>query len=143
MIDYPLIDSHVHMCNTDLLSYSWTSRAPSLNRTVLPDDLFQAAAPYRIDQFVFVEVNVDLPQYLKEADWIAALARAEPKLAGMVASVPLELGAEIAGDLDQLCQHDILRSIRRLIQGQPDPDFCVQPDFIAGLKLLGERDVAF
>ncbi|MFL5258751.1 MAG: amidohydrolase family protein, partial [Hyphomicrobiales bacterium] len=33
--------------------------------------------------------------------------------------------------------------IRRLIQNQPDPDFCIRPDFIAGLKLLAPYDLAF
>jgi L-fuconolactonase len=61
----------------------------------------------------------------------------------MVAALPLERGAAIEADLDRLRQHKILRGIRRLIQNQPDPDFCIQPDFIAGLKLLAPHDMVF
>jgi L-fuconolactonase len=61
----------------------------------------------------------------------------------MVAALPLERGAAIAGELDQLRRHKILRGVRRLIQNQPDPDFCIRPDFIEGLKLLARHDLVF
>jgi len=61
----------------------------------------------------------------------------------MVASLPMERGTAVEAELDQLLQHKLLRSIRRLIQSQPDPDFCIQPDFIAALKLLPKHDIAF
>ena len=102
-----------------------------------------AAAPVEIDQFVFVEVDVDFPQHLDEAAWVAELANADPRLKGMVAALPLEQGAAIEPELDRLRQHKLLRAIRRLIQTQPDPDFCVRSDFIAGLKLLPQHDLAF
>jgi L-fuconolactonase len=37
----------------------------------------------------------------------------------------------------------VARGIRRLIQNQPDPDFCIQPKFIEGLKLLAKHDLVF
>ncbi len=143
MLDFPIVDSHVHLCNPERLGYAWTRNAPQLNRLVLPDDLTKAAEPVRIERFVFVEVDVDEGEYLDEAAWVAEVARHDSRLQGMVAALPLERGAAIEGDLDRLCQHGILRSIRRLIQNQPNPDFCVQPDFIAGLKLLAPRNLAF
>ena len=48
----------------------------------------------------------------------------------------LERGKEIESDLNALLKNKRLRGIRRLIQNQPDPDFCIQPKFIEGLKLL-------
>jgi L-fuconolactonase len=143
MPDFPIVDSHVHLADPKRFCYAWTRNAPSLNRQVLPEHLTKAAAPVEIDQFVFVEVDVDFPQHLAEAEWIASLARSDPRLKGMVAALPLERGAAIAGELDQLRQHKILRGVRRLIQNQPDPDFCIRPDFIAGLKLLARHDLVF
>ena len=143
MIEFPIVDSHVHLLNPERLSYSWTRNVPELNRLVLPEHLSQAAEPVRIDQFVFVEADVDEGQQLDEAGWVTEQAQHDPRLKGMVAALPLERGAAIEGDLDRLCRHKILRAIRRLIQNQPDPDFCVRPGFIAGLKLLAPRDLAF
>jgi L-fuconolactonase len=143
MIEFPIVDSHVHLLNPERLGYGWTRNAPQLNRLVLPEHLSEAAQPVQIDQFVFVEVDVDEGQHLGEAAWVAEQAQRDPRLKGMVAALPLERGGAVEGDLDRLGEHKILRAIRRLIQNQPDPDFCVQPDFIAGLRLLGPRDLAF
>jgi L-fuconolactonase len=142
-LDYPIVDSHVHLMEPARFSYAWTAGAPSLKRQVLPEHLTAAAAPRTIDQFVFVEVDVDFPQHLAEAAWVAERARADRRLQGMVAALPLERGAAVAGELEELRKHKVLRAIRRLIQNQPDPDFCVRPDFIAGLRLLAPYDLAF
>jgi L-fuconolactonase len=143
MPEFPIIDSHVHLADPTRFGYAWTANARSLNRRVLPDDLMAAAAPVRIDRFVFVEVDVDLPQHLAEAEWIDGLARSDRRLAGMVAALPLERGKAAAPDLDRLRQNRALRGIRRLIQNQADPDFCIHPEFIAGLKLLAPHDLVF
>jgi L-fuconolactonase len=143
MPDFPIVDSHVHLADPERFSYGWTKTAPSLNRRVMPAHLLRAAAPIEIAAFVFVEVDVDLPQHLDEAEWISELAQSEPRLKGMVAALPLEKGKAVEPELDRLREHGIFRAVRRLIQNQPDPDFCIQPNFIAGLKLLAPRDVAF
>jgi predicted TIM-barrel fold metal-dependent hydrolase len=44
MLDFSIVDSHVHLCNRQRLSYAWVRRAPRLDRLVLPEHLTQAAA---------------------------------------------------------------------------------------------------
>ena len=122
MPDFPIIDAHVHLTNPKQLGYAWTKNAPSLNRQVLPDDLMKAAAPVQIDRFVFVEVDVDFPQHVAEGQWVESLAERDPRLAGMVAALPLERGKGAEPELDQLCRLKHLRGIRRLIQNQADPE---------------------
>lgn len=143
MPDFPIVDAHVHLCDPQRLSYGWMKNAPSLDRLVLPEHLTKAAAPFEIDRFVFVEVDVDNPQHLAEADWVNEIAKSEPRLAGMVASLPLEKGKAVTPELDRLCRHPGLRGIRRLIQDKPDPAFCIKPDFIQGVKLLASKNLTF
>jgi len=143
MPDFPIIDAHVHLTDVKNLGYAWTKSAPVLNRSVLPADLFKAAAPVAIEKFVFVEVDVDMPQHVAEAEWINGIAKSEPKLAGMVAALPLEQGNAVHADLEKIAGLKTARGIRRLIQNQPDPDFCIQPKFIEGLKLLAKHDLVF
>ena len=102
MPDFAIVDSHVHLADPKRFGYAWTKNAPSLNRQVLPDDLMKAAAPVKIDRFVFVEVDVDLPQHLDEAAWVDGLAQKDKRLAGMVAALPLEKGKAIKAELDRL-----------------------------------------
>jgi len=141
--DFPIVDSHVHLLDPSRLGYAWTAGAPSLKAKKLPADLDAAAKPVRIEQIVFVEVDVDTPQHLAEAEWVSEIAAADPRVKGMVAALPLEQGKAVEKDLEELRKHKILRGIRRLIQNQPDPEFCIKPDFIAGLKLLGAHDLVF
>jgi len=143
MPDFPIVDAHVHLADPQTFGYAWTKHAPVLNRTVLPADLFKAAAPVQIEKFVFVEVDVDLPQHVAEAEWIDGLAKAEPRLAGMVAALPLELGKAVEADLAKIAALKVARGIRRLIQNQADPDFCIRQKFIEGLKLLPKHDLVF
>lgn len=143
MIDFPVVDSHVHLIDPDRFSYGWMADAPSLRRHTRPKDLNEAAAPCRIGRFVFVEVDVDRPQHLDEAAFVAELADSEPQIAGLVASLPLERGKAIEAELEQLSGNRLLRGIRRLIQSEPDPDFCIRPNFIDGLRLLAGRDLSF
>jgi L-fuconolactonase len=143
MPDFPIIDSHVHLADPGRLAYAWTKNAPSLNRRVVVDDLMRAAGPVQIEKLVFVEVDVDLPQHLDEAKWVDGMAASDKRIAGMVAALTLERGKAAESELDQLRQNTVLRGIRRLIQNQADPDFCIQPKFIEGLKLLAKHDLVF
>ncbi len=143
MPDFPIVDSHVHLLDPSRLGYAWTAGAPSLKAKKLPADLDAAAKPVRIEQIVFVEVDVDYPQHLAEAAWVTELAQADTRVTGMVAALPLEQGKAIEKELEELRRHKILRGIRRLIQNQKDPDFCIAPKFIEGLKLLGPHDLVF
>ena len=75
MIDFPIIDSHIHLLDQNRFGYSWASGAPALKRDWTPDNLANSAKPYEIEGFVFVEVDVDMPQYLDEAEWVDGLAK--------------------------------------------------------------------
>lgn len=143
MLDYPIVDAHVHLLDPARLGYAWTRNAPGLRPKASPADLIAAAAPVEIERFVFVEVDVDEGQYLDEAAWVSELAAADPRLGGAVACLPLERGEAIRKDLEKLAALKTVRGVRRLIQNQPDPDFCIRPDFIAGLKLLAPHDLSF
>jgi L-fuconolactonase len=141
--DFPVVDSHVHLLDPARFGYAWTRHAPQLNRPALPPRLTEAAAPVVIEKFVFVEVDVDHPQHVAEAAWIEELAAVDSRLAGIVAALPLEEGKAVEADLDRLLRCTKLRGVRRLIQNRDDPEFCIRPAFIEGLKLLAPHDLVF
>jgi L-fuconolactonase len=143
MIDFPVIDSHVHLLDQKRFGYAWAAGAPALKRDWTPDDLAAAARPYTIEGFVFVEVDVDAGQHLDEARWVESLAAADRRVMGCVACLPLERGAAIEPEVDQLARLGVVRGVRRLIQNQPDPDFVLRPAFLEALRLLPSRDLSF
>jgi L-fuconolactonase len=143
MLDFPIVDSHTHLLDQRRFSYSWASGAPALKRDWNPDDLAAAAKPYAIEGFVFVEVDVDMPQYLDEADWVDELANRDRRVLGAVACLPLERGAAIEPEIARIAGLTVVRGVRRLIQNQPDPDFVLKPDFLSALRLLPKYNLAF
>ncbi len=92
---------------------------------------------------MFVEVDVDMPQYLDEAIWVDELAKRDRRVLGAVACLPLERGASLEPEIARLAELPTVRGVRRLIQNQPDPDFVLRPDFLAALRLLPKYGLSF
>ena len=143
MIDFPLIDSHIHLLDQQRFGYSWASGAPALKRDWTPDDLAAAAKPYTIEGVVCVEGDVDMPQYLDEAEWLEGLAKSDKRVLGGVACLPLERGKSIEPEMTRIAGLSAIRGVRRLIQNQPDPEFMLKPDFLDALKLLPKYNLSF
>jgi L-fuconolactonase len=146
MLDFPIVDAHVHLIDRKRLRYSWMSGAPALNRDWTPADMSARTKPYDIGGYVFVEVDVDSPLHMEEANWVDQVAKTDPRLKGSVASLPLEQGPNsVEADLARLAALGTVRGVRRLIQDRPDPDFMIRPDFVANTIDLVRRcpDVSF
>jgi len=143
MIDFPIIDSHIHLLDQQRFGYAWASGAPALKRDWTPNDLARSATPYTIEGFVFVEVDVDLPQYLDEAEWVDGLAKRDPRVLGAVACLPLERGAAIEPEMARIARLPTIRGVRRLFQNQPDPDFALKPGVLEAIRLLPKYDLSF
>ena len=47
MIDFPIIDSHIHLLDQKRFGYAWASGAPALKRDWTPDDLAAPPNPMR------------------------------------------------------------------------------------------------
>lgn len=139
----PVIDTHLHLWDPRHIHYPWLADNALLNRAYLLDDYRAATQSIPIESMVFVQCEADFSQFDAEAAWVASLARAEPRIKGLVAWAPLEKGGAVRADLDKLSRHGILRGIRRIIQFEADLDFCLRADFIEGVRALREFDLSF
>ena len=139
MPDFPIVDSHVHLYDVKRLRYGWLKNVPKIDRTYLLADFDRARDKVAVDKLVFAEVWVDPGLHLQEAAFVQEMADADPRLCGMVAHLPIEKGTAIESDLIALKKHKSLRGIRRLIEIESNPTFCLEPDFIAGVKLVGKH----
>ncbi len=139
----PIVDTHLHLWDPKKLRYAWLDGNPVLDQAYGLDRYNAATEGLGVEAMVFLQCEVDTAQYQDEADWIAQLAKVDPRIRGMVAWAPLEKGRAVAADLERLARHDILRGIRRIIQFEPDVDFCLRPDFIEGVRTLADFDLSF
>jgi L-fuconolactonase len=143
MIDFPIIDSHIHLLDQKRFGYSWANDALALKRDWTPDDLANAAKPYELGGLIFVEVDVDMPQYLDEAEWVDGLAKRDRRVLGAVVSLPLERGAAIEPEMARIAKLKTVRGVRRLIQNQADPEFVLKPGFLEAIRLLPKYSLSF
>lgn len=149
MIDFPIIDSHIHLLDRKRFGYSWSAASSwatgttRLSRDWTADDLASYAKPYQIEGFVFVEADVDMPQYISEAQWVESLATTDHRVKACVACLPLEMGAVIEYEMEKIASLPHVRGVRRLIQNMPDHAVILQQKFLDALKLLPKYNLLF
>ena len=116
----------------------------AINKTFLPTDLTAHAVPHTVQAFVYAEVDV-APEYaLSEVRWVEAHAQRDSRLKGIIANAPVQYGAGVRTYLEELVAiSPRVKGVRRLLQGEPDTDFCLQPAFLAGVAMLAEFNLSF
>ena len=143
MLDFPIIDSHLHIWDPEAVSFDWLADVPSLNRSYLPAEYQKITDAYSIEKMVFIQAEAVFAQYEEEVAWVTRQAEIDPRISGIVAWAPLEKGEAAREDLDALKKYPLMRGIRRIIQFEEDVEFCLQPDFIRGVQLLPEYELTF
>ena len=143
MLDFPLVDTHLHVWQPQLLRYPWLDDIPLLNKPCLLEDYDQACGPVAVEKMVFLQAEVDFDLFMEEADWVDSLADQDSRLQGIVPWAPLELGDAARPALEKLSANPRVKGIRRIIQFEPDIGFCLRPDFVAGVQLLPRLDLSF
>ena len=80
----------------------------------------------------------------KRQEWAHAQAAEEPRLQAIVAHAPVEHGTKVAGYLAALdAIGPRIKGVRRLLQGEADPNFCLQDSFIHGVQLVAHYNFSF
>ncbi len=137
-----IIDSHFHFWDTDLLDYTWLDEVPAINRPFLPADFAQATEKNPVSGKIFVEAGGTSNQTMAEVEWVSALAKQDDTIKAIVAFIPLEFGDRAAGAIEALTRFPLVKGVRRVVQSEP-LGFCVQPEFVHGVKLLANHNFSF
>jgi L-fuconolactonase len=139
----PLIDTHVHFWDPSRLSYPWLKDFPDISRRHLPADYLAEMGSQPLAGMVFVECNCLPEETEAEVAWVTALAQAEPRLRGIVAYCEIAEGDAARPQLERLAVQDLVKGIRRNIQQEPDASVILQPDFLAGVRAVGDVGLSF
>jgi L-fuconolactonase len=116
---------------------------PLLNKPRLLNDYNAHTTGVTIEQMVFVQCECEPAQCEQEVAWVTEIARKDPRISGIIAWAPLEMGSGVIETLDHLAQNPLIKGIRRIIQFDSDPDFCLRPDFVKGVQLLATYNWSF
>ncbi len=134
------IDSHVHFWDQRVLPYPWLESVPTIAGPHTPAELQAEAGDQLPAKMVFVECGAP---GLEEVGWIEQLAAHEPRIAGIVAKIPVNEGRATTQAIATLKRHPLVRGARHLIQDGVDPNFCLHPKFVAGVRALGVAGLSF
>ena len=132
-----MVDSHVHLWDTDLLRYPWLDdvRASPPGRRRRP-----RAAAEPVAEFVLVQADCTADQALAEIAWLSAQAALLPAVRGIVGYAPLHDPVAAAAHLAALRRFSLVVGVRRLFQDEP-PGFLADPGLRAGVAQLAAADL--
>ena len=140
----PILDTHVHLWDPVRFEIPWLAADPVLDQRYDLDRFETAIAGTTVAALVYVQVEVAPPLALLEAEEVARLARRDPRIRAMVPWAPLEFGQRAEPFIERLLSlGPLTRAVRRLIQDEPDPEFCLRPRFVEGIRLLASHDLGF
>jgi L-fuconolactonase len=135
MPSFPIVDAHAHLWDPHRLSYKWLRGNELLDRPYLTEDYSRASGQIDVAAMVFVESAVDAGLAEQEIRLVEAETSRDARIRGIVAQASLEQGAAALPFLEHLkATTPLLRGVRRIVESEPDPGFCLQPDFIEGVK---------
>ena len=133
------IDSHHHFWRYDPVAYGWIDDAMRvIRRDFLPEDLRAEIARAGIEGVVSVQAS----QSLAETQWLLELADGNDFIKGVVGWVEL-LSSQVGKDLERFAANPKFKSVRHVIQGEPDDSFILRGDFNRGIRELKQFSLAY
>jgi L-fuconolactonase len=133
------IDAHQHFWVYDPEEYGWIDDAmASLRHDFLPPDLKLELERTGFQGCVAVQAR----QSLEETRWLLELAERAPFIFGVVGWVDLR-SPQVRSELEKFSANPKLVGIRHMVQGEPDDRFLLQPEFLRGISMLEEFDLAY
>jgi L-fucono-1,5-lactonase len=133
------IDAHQHFWVYNPREFDWIDDAmASLRRDFLPPALKPV-----LDQAGFQGcVAVQARQTLEETRWLLGLAAVSPFILGVVGWVDLQ-SPHVRSQLQTFAENPKLVGVRHVVQGEPDDRFLLRPEFLSGISVLEEFDLAY
>ncbi len=133
------IDAHQHFWRYDPREYDWIDDSMArLRRDFLPEGLKPELERAGFQGCVAVQAR----QTLEETRWLLELASATPFVLGVVGWVDLQ-SPEVRSQLGTFTRNPKLVGIRHIVQGEPDDRFLLRPEFLRGISVLEEFDLAY
>jgi L-fuconolactonase len=133
------IDAHQHFWSYNQREYGWIDDSmAALRRDFLPGDLKPELERNGFQGCVAVQAR----QTSEETRWLLEQAEQAPFILGVVGWVDLR-SPRLRFELESLAGKSKLVGVRHIVQSEPDERFLLQPDFLRGMAMLEEFDLAY
>ena len=143
--DFPLIvDTHQHLWDLSSQRLPWLASAPDiLNRSYTAEDYLAATHGFKV-KAVYMEVDVAPDQHVEEAEHILSIAES-----GGTPTIAAVVGGSVASPgfpayIARYHRNPRIKGVRQVLHGEKTPaGYCLQDDFVRGVKLLGTHGMSF
>lgn len=133
------IDSHHHFWSYDPAEYGWIDDAMGvIRRDFLPEHLQLAIGAAGVDGVISVQAR----QSLAETQWLLDFAGENDFIKGVVGWIELA-SPNIGAQLEGFAANPKLKSVRHVVQGEPDDNFILREDFNRGIRELKRFKLAY
>ena len=127
-----VIDAHQHFWNYEPVKHEWIDDDMSvIRRNFTPEDLKEVYQQNGIDGCVAVQAD----QTTEETDFLISLAKQNNFIKGIVGWVDLR-AENVQEDLEKYSSFNSVKGFRHVVQGEPDHNFLLRPNFLKGISKL-------
>ena len=140
----PIIDTHQHLWDLTKFKLSWINESHPLNHNFTPIEYAEAIKGSNVVKSIYMEVDVVPEQQQAEADYVTELCKAgnTTMVAAVVSGRPA--ADSFADWAKQFKGSKYVKGVRQVIHADSTPPgFCLKPEFIKGVQLLGELGLSF
>ncbi len=133
------IDAHHHFWSYDPVEYGWIDETMKvIRRDFLPAHLRAEIARAGVDGVVSVQAR----QTLGETAWLLDFAMRNDFIKGVVGWVDL-VSPHVGAELERFAANPKLKSVRHVVQGEPDENFILRVDFNRGIRELKKFSLVY
>jgi L-fuconolactonase len=133
------IDAHQHYWIYNSDEYAWLDDSMAvLRRDFLPEHLNPELESNDFRGSILVQTR----QTQEETLWLLKLAEQSSSILGVVGWVDLQ-SPDVHSELAEFAKNPKLVGIRHIVQSESDDRFLLRQDFIRGISLLAEFDLAY
>jgi len=142
--DSLIIDTHQHLWDTSRQRLPWLADAPDLLRRNYRTEEYLAATAGLNIRAIYMEVDVAESELVPEAELVLGMARGRktPMVAAVIGGRPD--APSFADYLKRFRADPHFKGVRRVLHSPGTPaGWCLRPEFVRGVRLLGEADRSF
>ncbi len=134
-----IIDSHQHFWKYEPVKHAWIDdNMAVIRKDFMPSDLQSVYQDNGVDGCVAVQAD----QTLEETDFLLQLAQENNFIKGVVGWVDLRAD-NLEATLEKYSEADKLKGFRHVVQGEPDHNFLLRPNFLRGIEVLEKNNYTY
>lgn len=140
---HPIIDTHQHLWSTSPKMPPWLNGAGEILRQNYQTQQYRKATAGLDISAVYMEVDMGADDLIYEVDKIEQLIQSGNSLtrAAVVGGRPADPGFQ--DYLDHFQGSPLIKGVRQVLHGSTPRGYCLQDDFVSGIRELGKRNLSF